>query len=150
MPQLTVDAARVNRDTEALCNSIGQLGGGDPRLGELNSCHKLHLFLPQLVSGSRSPFVWQQTGETRLLKSCLCLIERGSREAKRFGGLADRLLVDLYLAQHLVLDLQQVFRIEELAVSKTFVLHVLWSRIQNALLPEECAFGLARICHNRL
>jgi len=129
MPQLAVDAARVNRDTETLCDPVGQLGTGDPRFGELKLCHKLHLFRPQLVPGSWPSFLWQQTGEARLLKSCLGLIERWPREAKRLGGLADRLFFDLYLPQHLVLDLQQVFPIEELAVLKALVMNILRPRI---------------------
>ena len=50
MPQLTVDAARVNRDAKTLCDSIGQLGTGDARVGHPELCHKLHQLVCQLVA----------------------------------------------------------------------------------------------------
>jgi len=54
-------------------------------------------------------------------------------KAKRLCCLTDRLLVDIHLSQHLVLDLHQVFRIEELVAAEALVLHCFRARIQRAL-----------------
>ena len=85
MPQLTVDAARVNRDAEMLRDSIRQLRTGDPRLRHPELCHKLHQLAGQFVPGSRAAFVWQKPGEPSLLKCCLRLIEGRTRKAKALG-----------------------------------------------------------------
>lgn len=150
MPQLTVDAARVNRDAEALCDSLGQLRTGDPRLGGSELCHKLHKLVRQLVPGPRTAFAWQQPSETSFLKGCLRLIERRTREAEPLCCLADRLLVDFHLPQHLVLHLQQIFRIEEVAAPKSLVPDVLGARIQCTRLAKKQSFGLWWIGHDLL
>ena len=72
---LTLDTARVNRDTEALCDSFCYLRTGDRWLGELKLCHELHQFGRELVSGPGPAFLGQQSGKTSFLKGCLCLIE---------------------------------------------------------------------------
>jgi hypothetical protein len=147
MSQSAIDTARVNRDAKALCDSIGQLRTGDSPLGCPDLRHKLHQLGGQLVPGSWPPFLWQQAGEASFLKRCLRLIERRTREAERFCCLADRFLVDLHLTQHLVFDLQQIFRIEEFGVPKVLVPNVPGTRIQRALLAQEGSLGLPWVGH---
>lgn len=135
--QLTIDTAGVNRDSEALCHSSGQLRSRNLRLGGPELYHKLHELGRELVAGSGTSFLRQQASETRLLKGGLRLIKRWPREPERLGCLADGLLVDIHMPQHLVLDLEQILRIEKLVVAKVLVLDLFRARIQDALLAEQ-------------
>src|SRR5215831_8615568 len=87
--QLTIDAAWVYRDTEALCDSFGQMRTGNVRIGRAEFRNEVHQFRRQLVSGARSAFLRQQAGESGYLKSRLCLIEGWPREAECLGCLTD-------------------------------------------------------------
>src|SRR6478672_2223242 len=118
---LAVDAARVDRDAKALCDSFGQMRTGDVRIGRAELRNEIHQFRRQFVPGAWPAFLRQQAGESGLSKGCLCLIERGPREAECFRGLTDWLLVDIDQSQHFVLDLQQVFSVEELALLEALV-----------------------------
>jgi hypothetical protein len=145
--QLTIDAAGVDRDAEALRHSLGKLRSRNVRLGRPELQHKLHEFSCELVPGSGPSFLRQQARETSLLKGGLRLIERWPRETECPGCLADRLLVDIHLPQHLVLDLEQILRIEKFVLAKGLVPDLLRARIQHSLLAEQGSFGLPRICH---
>ena len=79
---------------------------------------ELHHLGGQFVATLRAAFVRKQAEYAVPLKRRLSLIERWTREAEGLRGLADRTPVDVNLAQHLVLDLQQVVGIEEVAVVK--------------------------------
>jgi hypothetical protein len=58
-------------------------------------------------------------------------------------------LVHAYRAQHLVLDLQQIVRIEELSVPKQRVRHGIWTRIEARLLPQRAVLALfASVCRH--
>ena len=145
--QLAIDAARVDRDAKTLCDSFGQMSTGDVRIGRAELRNEIHQFRRQFVPGSRPAFLWQQTGESGFSKSCLCLIERRSREAECFGGLTDWLVFDIDQPKHLVFDLQQVLPVEELALVEALVNDVFRTRVQRPLTPQERSFVLLRIGH---
>ena len=107
----------MNLNAKPLLNGLSQLFGSKGRiLGSLLH-HKIHYFAGQLVPSLRTAFVRQQAEHTVLLKCRLRLVEGGARESESVRGFADGLLIYVNLAEHLVLDLQQVVGIEEIAVS---------------------------------
>jgi hypothetical protein len=60
-------------------------------------------------------------------------------------------LVHLDLPEHLVLDLEEILRIEEIAASEQLVGDVLGTPVERALLAEPLALGgLGRSGHNLL
>src|SRR5215203_246705 len=86
----------------------------------------------------------------------LGLIERRARQSESRSSFGDRCLVDLYTAKHLVLDLNQVLRIEEVAGLEERVRDSLGMRIEHAVLTKtlslcciyrcrHCAYG-GRLC----
>ena len=83
----------------------------------------------------------EQTEHSVLLKHRLRLVKRGAREAKGPRGLADGVLVDVNLAQHLVLDLQQVVGIEEIVVLKRGVGDGLGCGLSVPCRPKGWRFG---------
>jgi hypothetical protein len=84
--QLTIDAAGVNRDAEALCHSFGQLRSGNLRLGGPELRHKLHGFAREFVAGSGTALLRQQASEASFLKGRLRLIERWGEKPKALAA----------------------------------------------------------------
>src|SRR5262249_426075 len=77
-----------------------------------------HRFVVELVGLFRSALAWQQSWQTLALEQCLSDIENRARHAKGLGSLHNRTPILLDAAQHLVLDLHQIVRIEERTVAK--------------------------------
>lgn len=77
-----------------------------------------HRFVVELVGLFRSALAWQQSWQTLALEQCLSDIENRARHAKGLGSLDNRTPILLDAAQHLVLDLHQIVRIEERTVAK--------------------------------
>lgn len=91
----------------------------------------------------RATFVREQAEHTVLLKCRLRLIKGGARESEIVRSFADGLLIDVNLAEHLVLDLQQVVGIEEIAVLKQRMSDRFGLRIERAMPAEGLALLLA-------
>jgi|SRR5947209_7450247 len=134
---------------EALLNGLGQLFGSERGIFGALLEDKNHHFAGQLVPALRTPFVRKQAEYSVLLKRRLRLVERGAREAEDQRGFADGVLVDVNLAQHLVLDLQQVVGIEEVAVLKEGMSDRLGLRVERTVPAESLALLLvvARWAH---
>src|SRR6185437_13913096 len=129
--------------SKPLLNGLGQLFGRKRRILGLLLDHKIHYFAGQLVPSLRATFVREQAEHTILLKSRLRLVEGGARKSESARSFADGLLIHVNLAEHLVLDLQQVVRIEEIAVLKQRVSNRFGLRIERAMPAEGLALLLA-------
>jgi len=137
--QPALNAARMHLNSKPLLNGLGQLFGGEPRiLGSLLD-HKIHYFAGQLVPSLRATFVREQAEHPVLLKCRLRLVEGGARESESMRSFADGLLIHVNLAEHLVLDLQEVVGIEEIAVLKQRVSDRFGLRIERAMPAEGLA-----------
>jgi len=90
----------------------------------------------------RAALVREQAEHTVLLKCRLRLVEGGARESESVRSFADGLLIHVNLAEHLVLDLQQVVGIEEIAVLKQRVSNRFGLRIERAMPAEGLALLL--------
>src|ERR1700752_3317245 len=77
------------------------------------------------------------SSSTLWIRLCLGLVERRAREPAGLGGFADWSLVDVDQSQHLVLDLQQVVGIEELAAREQGVRDAGRTRVQRGVLPQD-------------
>src|SRR6266568_5517820 len=117
-PQAPLNAARIHLNPESLLDGLDQLFRSERRIFDSLLGDKLHHLVGEFVSRLRTAFLRKQAGYSVLLKRRLCLVERGARETEGTRRLADGVLVDVNLTQHLVLDLQQVVGIEEIAVLK--------------------------------
>jgi hypothetical protein len=136
-PQLPLDAAGMNLHAEALADPLGQLIGTDTRIGGARLRDELQHRWGELVAGMRSGLVGNQASQAPLLECLLGLVERRAREPTGLGGLADRSLVDIDQSQHLVLDLQQVVGIEELAAREQRVRDATRARVERGVLPQD-------------
>ena len=96
--------------------------------------NELDYLLGQFVTLFGPAFVRNQAGQPRLLEGCLRLIKRRPGKAERCRRLADRVPVFLDATQHLVLDLNQVVGVEELAVVKELVVDSVRVWIETGLL----------------
>lgn len=76
--------------------------------------YEVHDLVGELVPTFRSTLFGHQPDESFVLKLLLRLIERGARKAERLRGARRGVLFHLDPAKHLVLDLDEVFRVEEL------------------------------------
>ena len=140
--QLALDAARVHLNLESFPDGIGQLLRSQGSIRGLLLRNEPHHFGSQFVAALRAALVRKQAEESVLLKGCLRLIERGARKPAGVCGLADRALVDVNLAQHLVLDLDQVVGIEEAAVLKQRIGNGFRMRVESAMTPQRLAFAV--------
>lgn len=142
MPQqLALDAARVHLNLEPLADGLGQLLGSQGSIcGSLLS-NELHNLAGQLVAALRAAFERNQAEESFLLKGRLRLIKRWARKSEGIRGLADGSFVEVNLAQHLVLDLHEIFGIEEVAVLEQRTGDRFWMRVESAVTAERLAFG---------
>jgi len=105
-------------------------------------------FFVEFVWAFRSAFAREKSGEAFALEQRLSDVERGAGYAKGVSGVHDRPSFFLYAAQHLVLDLDHVVRIEERTVVKERVGHVARAGMGGAVVAESflTAGALARIC----
>ena len=101
-----------------------------------------HRFVVELVRPFRPALAWQQSRQALALEQCLSDIEDRAGQTKGLGRLYHRTTFFLDAAQHLVLDLHQIVRIEECAVAKERIAYTLGMRMAGAL----CAQGLPTTC----
>jgi len=147
--QAALDTSWVNFDAEAFLNPVSQIrqSNGWFLLAHLpNECED---FLGELVRLLGTALVWHQTGKTVLLESRLCLIERWPRKTEVCRGIGHGLSFGPHPAQHLVLDLDQIARIEEIVLKKQLVADGLRAGVQRSLLLERPELGVG-FGHRRL
>src|SRR2546428_13035189 len=82
----------------------------------------------------------------------MSVIKRRPGEPKRSGSGRDRMSIFLDAAQHFVLDLNQISRIEELLADEQLLGHGLRARVECSVLAKGLEFGGVRWAfgHRRL
>src|SRR6516165_11232431 len=122
---------RLSRDQKE--DAVGRANRQSPFLGDPNA----NFFCEKALMTENPPVTRrvESTGQPLALKIQLGLIVSRARKSKGGSRLTDRLLLDLDAAQHLVLDLDQVVGIEELALLEQRIPHLLRARMQTSLSP---------------
>ena len=141
--QPPLNAARMYLNPETFLNSLGQLFWTECGVFGSQLKDKIHHFAGQLVSSLRTTLVRKQAEDSVLLEGRLRLVEGGAREPEGACRFADGVAVHVNLAQHLVLDLQQVVGIEEIAVLKQGVTDRLGLWIERTVAAKGLALQLA-------
>lgn len=131
----------MHLNLEPFPDGLGQLLRGQGRICGSLLRNELHNLGGQLVAALRAALVRKQAEQPVLLKGCLRLIERRTGKPEGVGGLADGVFVDVNLAQHLVLDLDQIGGIEEVAAVEQGKGDSLRMRVESALAAKRLAFG---------
>ena len=90
----------------------------------------------ELVGLTRSGSLRDQARQAGAVIERLGLIEDGTGEPERLSNLGDRDPLDANSAKHLILDLHEVARVEELAAEEQGVGHLLGVGVQGTLLTE--------------
>lgn len=140
--QLALNAAGMHLQTESLLDRIGQLLNGERSIRRSLLGDELHDLGGQLVATLWPALVRKQTGKSVLAKSCLRLVEGWPGQSEGFGGLADGVLVDVNLAQHLVLDLGEIVGIEEVGGLKQRMGDGFRMGVEGAVAAKRLALGL--------
>jgi hypothetical protein len=137
---------------EVLLHQLCQPSDAQRRLGCSLLHQKLHNLHVQFVAASWASLQRNQAGQPGLLEGGLRMIERGAREPEGLRRLRNRMVVDLDLPEHLVLHLDHVVGVEEVAVLKQRMAHILGTRVERALLSQSLPFVLVGLLlrHSRL
>ena len=126
----------MDPQAEALAHEVDQLAGAEFRLFALCRAQRLDHFVAELVGSPGAAPVRQQRRQAACLEGELCLVPGGPRDAEARSGTADGHAVFAHTAQHLVLDLEQVARIEECVGQEQLVANRVGTRVQTAMLLE--------------
>ena len=143
------DAAWMRLDARAALEKRRQFFSRKHPAGLLDHIEKKgDRFFVEFVRTFRSAFAREKSGQAFALEQCLGDVKRGSGYAKGVGGVDNRAPFFLDAAQHLVLDLDHIVRVEEGAVVKKSVGHVARARMGGAVVAESflTAGALTRIC----
>src|SRR6202046_3375892 len=93
---------------------------GSPSTGwRLNKCHSCPF---ELVRTAGSPLLRHQPSDPGYIEAGPGLIVGQPRDPVFLGCMGHRRILDRHAAQHLVLDLPAIARVEELAVAKFWIL----------------------------
>ena len=103
----------MHDDTELLLNPRDQFVGRQRRGCRALLEHEVQDGRRKFVRSVRATLAGNQSRKALLRNRTLGLIERRPRQPERRSRFGDGSFVDLYTAEHLVLHLQQVLRIEE-------------------------------------
>src|SRR6516225_6985640 len=133
----------MHLNPEPFLNRLGQLLWSQCRIFGSLLEDKLHHLAGQLVPSLRPPLVGKQAEDSVLLERRLRLVERWARESERARRFADGFSIHVNLAQHLVLDLQQVVGIEEIAVLEQGMTDGLGLWVESAVPAEGLTLLLA-------
>ncbi|MDI6773570.1 MAG: hypothetical protein QME77_13440 [bacterium] len=133
----------MDRDAESLLDQPYEVLEAQLRLPCERLPQRRHHIRRNLVGPPRSGLLGQQRRQASRRVGRLHLVVRRSRQAEARRAVADRLPVYADPAQHLVLDLHQVARVEELARGECLVGDLLRMRVQAALLAEGVGLGVA-------
>ncbi len=129
-------------DVESLLDSLDKLFGSDGFVLLASFLEELHHFLVQLVGSMGPSLLWDKPGKARVLEGLQRLVEGRARETKVRRAVSDGFLFDLNLPEHLVLDLNQIARVEELVCGEERVVDALGMGTQSALVAQGVLFGI--------
>ena len=132
----------MHHETKALADVFSEsrgvdiVGAGDRLLDETGN---LGCNLVRLAGAALGR---QQSHQTIAIEVGLHLVEGRARHAERRTRLGNGLTLAPHPSQHLVLDLRQIVRIEEVAFQKSRVSNTLRTRIGGAALFERAVLGI--------
>ena len=109
------DTAGMHRETESRGDLVRQGPGGNGAVGAPTLVDQRHDRGRQFVRTFRAPRFGQQSGQALVGERGLGLVVGRTRQPKQRGGLGFGGPRESRVAQHLVLDLEQIARIEEVA-----------------------------------
>src|SRR5947209_4176303 len=130
--QWPLDAPRVNLDEELSLCKLGQLREAQRWLRFLLRHEEGHYCRRKFVAALRTALQRCQPRQSGFGKTELGLIEGGAGEPKLPCSLRNRLVVDMDLPEHLVLDLNHVVGIEKVAALEQRMVHILRTRVERA------------------
>jgi len=136
------DAAWMHPQPEAVLHLPSEVDGSGRAIRRVGLLKKREDVAGDLVAPVRSPFVRQQARQPALLKGPLRVIERGTREMERRGRRGHRLRFEFDPPEHLVLDLDDVARIEEVVRSEGGIRDLVGAAIQRAVDPQRLDLGI--------
>ena len=111
--QGALQTAAVHRKPKLFLNGLNTGDGRQARFGRSQAPYIFDDLGRQLVPFFGAPLLGQQAAQAGLLECGLGLVDRRSRDAKPGSHLDDRDPLDAVVAQHLVTNLEKIFRIEE-------------------------------------
>jgi hypothetical protein len=140
----------MDDQVELLSEQLGERGGPQPRVAELVLEQELDDGVREFVGTSGARALGDQAGQASAVVERLGLVENGTREPERRNDLSDGSPFHANAAEHLILDLHQVARVEEVAAQEHGVDHPLRVGVQGALLTQRFGFGVQRSGHEDL
>ena len=129
-------------DVESLLDSLDKLLRSDGLVLPASFVDELHHFLVELVGSMGPSLLWDKSGEARLLEGLQCLVEGRARETKVRRAVSNGFLFDSNLPEHLVLDLNEIARVEELVCGEERVVDALGMGTQSALVTQGVLSGI--------
>jgi hypothetical protein len=140
----------MNHQVEVLSDQLRERASPEQRVAELMLEQELDDEFGELVGTAGAGSLRDQARQAGAEEERLGLIEDGTGEPERLRHLGDGGPLDANAAKHLVLDLNEVARVKELAAEEQEVGHLLGVRVQDALLTERLAFGVQESGHEDL
>jgi len=135
---------------ELLSNQLRERGGSEQRVAELVLEQEIDDGVGEFVGVSGARALRDQAGQAAAVVERLSLIENGTGEPERLSGVGDGGPIRTNAPEHLVLDLHQVARVEELPAQEHGIGHLLGVGVQGALLTQRFGFGVDGLGHEDL
>jgi len=140
----------MDDQVELLSNQLREHRGSQERVAELVLDQEFDDGVGEFVGASGARALRDQAGQASAVVERLGLVENGTREPERVHDLGDGGPLHTNAAEHLILDLHQVARVEELAAQEHGVGHSLGVGVQGALLTQRFGFGVQGLGHEDL
>jgi hypothetical protein len=137
----------MDREIELLSQQLRECVGANHRIAELLLEQEFDDGVGQLVSVPGTGTLGDQARQAAAVVQRLGLIEHGTGDPERRGDYGDGSALDVSAAEHLVPDLHEVARVEELAALEQGISHLLGTGVEDALLPQGFAFGVQGLGH---
>src|SRR5215469_11448427 len=132
----TFDRPWMHIEAELLLDQSRQFAGSDWLARNEPRSKKRQYLAVDHVGTARTALLGYQPGDAGLLEIRLGLVIGWPRDAILVGDIGHRRLLDRDAAQHLVLDLHSIARIEKVAFLKLDITNLLGGRVQRALFAE--------------
>jgi hypothetical protein len=127
-------------NAETLVQASGEILRPQRRLFACEPLEEVDDFPAKLVPLFRPWLLGHQAHQTLFVEALLGGIERRPGQTEIRGRTAYRLTLHADPAQHFVLELHQVLRIEELMAREQLIPHLLRVAVETAVLAQDCAF----------
>jgi len=137
----SLDCSGVYRKGELLPNQLCQLACPHRLARNKLLLDELQRLALQLMGSVWTALSGYQSGEAALVEDGLGLVVGRPRYAVFFGGFGHGGLLHRHPAEHLILDLHEVARVEEIVFLKLRIAHLLRAWVQSALFEEGLDLG---------